>query len=41
MQGQELLQILKESKKETHVLIIAAKESLEDKLEGRDLGADG
>lgn len=38
--GMELLKILKESKKQAHVLIISAKDSLEDKLEGLDLGAD-
>ena len=36
----QLLKILKESKKQAHVLIISAKDSLEDKLEGLDLGAD-
>lgn len=38
--GMELLKTLKESKKQAHVLIISAKDSLEDKLEGLDLGAD-
>lgn len=38
--GMELLKILKESKNQAHVLIISAKDSLEDKLEGLDLGAD-
>lgn len=38
--GMELLKILKKSKKQAHVLIISAKDSLEDKLEGLDLGAD-
>lgn len=38
--GMELLKILKESKKQAHVLIISAKDSLEDTLEGLDLGAD-
>ena len=38
--GMELLKTLKEAKKQAHVLIISAKDSLEDKLEGLDLGAD-
>lgn len=38
--GMELLKTLKESKKQAHVLIISAKDSLEDKLKGLDLGAD-
>lgn len=38
--GMELLKTLKKEKNPAHVLIISAKDSLEDKLEGLDIGAD-
>ncbi len=38
--GMELLKILRQSNNPAHVLIISAKDSLDDKLEGLDLGAD-
>ena len=38
--GLDLLKKIKESKPETGVLIISAKDSLDDKLKGLDLGAD-
>jgi len=38
--GLDLLRILKEKTPETGVLIVSAKDSLDDKLKGLDLGAD-
>jgi len=38
--GLDLLQLLKESAHETGILIISAKDSLHDKLDGLNLGAD-
>ena len=38
--GLDLLQIVKDRYPETGVLIVSAKDSLDDKLEGLDLGAD-
>jgi DNA-binding response OmpR family regulator len=38
--GLEVLKMLKETRKSTGVLIISANNSLQDKLEGLDLGAD-
>jgi len=38
--GLEVLKTLKEQKKETGVIIISANNSLDDKLDGLDLGAD-
>jgi DNA-binding response OmpR family regulator len=38
--GLDLLKMIKESKPKTGVLIISAKNSLDDKLKGLDLGAD-
>lgn len=38
--GMDLLKMLKARNKTAHVLIISAKDSLEDKLEGLDVGAD-
>ncbi|MCJ7467759.1 MAG: response regulator transcription factor [Maribacter sp.] len=38
--GLEILKMLKETRKSTGVLIISANNSLQDKLEGLDLGAD-
>ncbi len=38
--GLELLQHLKESRKSENVIIISAKDSIEDKIEGLNLGAD-
>lgn len=38
--GMDLLKKLKGRKSNAHVLIISAKDSLEDKLEGLDIGAD-
>ena len=38
--GLDLLKIIKKTKAETGVLIVSAKDSLDDKLKGLDLGAD-
>ena len=38
--GLELLQHLKSQRKKENVIIISAKDSLEDKINGLDLGAD-
>lgn len=40
MDGLEILTKLRETEKQSHVLILTAKDTIEDKIQGLDLGAD-